>query len=362
MTAPLPRAPSQPAAPGAPSPVSVQGHQPLVRDVLPGIVDASPVPVALFRTDRTVAYRNDAWLALFGEAGLDAEPDQVDPIARTLADGTGSVALERHVRRADGVHLPILLDVTPVVDDRSTVIGAVAFAEPLDRVAASTLRDAFIGVLSHELRTPITSIYGGSQLLLHDDLSADSRTEVLAAIASEAERLHRRVEDFLAVVRVERGGSPPEREPLSMARLVRQALTAETRRSGWRRFAVHVAPDLPPAAGDAAQIGQVLRNLVANAVTNSAPGSTVAVEVVRSDDAIETRVKDRSADAPDERRDTFSLAHRHVAAGGHTPTSGLALYVSRALIEANGGRIRVRPRRGGGSEVVFTLPTFAETD
>ena len=173
VTAPLPRAPSQPAAPGAPSPVSVQGHQPLVRDVLPGIVDASPVPVALFRTDRTVAYRNDAWLALFGEAGLDAEPDQVDPIARTLADGTGSVALERHVRRADGGQLPILLDVTPVVDDRSTVIGAVAFAEPLDRVAASTLRDAFIGVLSHELRTPITSIYGGSQLLLHDDLSAE---------------------------------------------------------------------------------------------------------------------------------------------------------------------------------------------
>jgi signal transduction histidine kinase len=71
---------------------------------------------------------------------------------------------------------------------------------------------------------------------------------------------------------------------------------------------------------------------------------------------------DRSTDPPDQRRDTFRLAHRHVAAGGHTPTSGLALYVSRALIEANGGRIHVRPRRGGGSEVVFTLPMFAVTD
>ena len=335
---------------------SNDGAVPVVRDVLPGIVDASPMPIALFQRDKSVVYRNAAWTSLFGPDDTQVGAGDSDPIAGALERRTGHATAERSVLRPDGSTVRVLVTATPIIDPRNAVIGVAAYGEALDRAAASTLREAFIGVLSHELRTPITSIYGGSQLLLNEDLSPDSRSEVLATIAAEAEHLHRRVEDFLAVVRVERGASQPEREPISMARAIRQAVAAEIRRSGDRRYAVSVEPDLPPATGDEAQIGQILRNLIANAVTVTPRGGAIAIEATRSGHSVETRIKDRGVVPVEAGDDAFSLSYRHGAVGGHTPSSGLGLYVARVLVEVNGGRIGIRTRRGGGTEVSFTLP------
>lgn len=330
-----------------------------VRDILPAIVEASPTPIALFQPDRTLVYRNAAWATLMGDELPDLVAEGPDPIALALDDGTSSAAGERGIRRSDGASIRVLLTVTPIHDDAGNVVGAAAYGEPLDRAAASTLREAFIGVLSHELRTPITSIYGGSQLLLNEDLSADSRAQVLAAIASEAEQLHRRVEDFLAIVRVERGASRPEREPIPLGRLIRQAVAAEIRRSGERVFDVRIEADLPPVTGDEAQVAQVLRNLVGNAATGSPAGAPVEIEATRRGRSVETRIRDRSNLAQPAPDDAFSLSYRQGGGvGGHTPGSGLGLYVARALVEANGGRIGLRTRRGGGTEVTFTLPIY----
>ena len=341
------------------SPESERGAEAHVRDILPAIVDASPTPIALFQPDRTLVYRNAAWAALFGDDGPDLLAEEPDPIALALDDGRASAAGERGVRGPGGASIRVLLTVTPIHDDHGDIVGAAAYGEPLDRAAASTLREAFIGVLSHELRTPITSIYGGSQLLLKEDLSADSRSQVLAAIAAEAEQLHRRVEDFLAIVRVERGAGLPEREPISLARLVRQAVAAEIRRSGERPYDIRIEPQLPPVSGDEAQVAQVLRNLIGNAATVSPSGAPVEIQALASGTSVETRIADRSVVAQRASDDAFSLSYRHGGgAGGHTPSSGLGLYVARALVEANGGRIGIRPRPGGGTEVAFTLPVY----
>jgi signal transduction histidine kinase len=111
--------------------------------------------------------------------------------------------------------------------------------------------------------------------------------------------------------------------------------------------------------GDAAQIGQVLRNLVTNAIDDSPPGEAVDIRAARDQIGVRVVVKDRGPGFPGGTTDdAFLLSFRHPAAGGHVPRSALGMYVARALVEANNGLIWLRGRRGGGTEVGFSLPLF----
>ena len=131
------------------------------------------------------------------------------------------------------------------------------------------LRQAFVGVLSHELRTPITSIYGGTQLLLREGLSAEMRTSVIRDIAAEAEHLYRLVEDVLAITRVDGDSAAAADEPVLIQHHAMAAAAWEERQSGGRRVIVTTAPDLPAVRGDDGFVAQILRNLIANAVQDS---------------------------------------------------------------------------------------------
>ena len=328
-----------------------------VRDVLPTVIESAPTAIAVFRSDRSIAYRNEAWTDLIGSASDDS--GACDLLAGALAVDVKQTAQEYAAHRQDGTVLRMLLTAVPLTNDQGQIIGVSAYAQPIDRGETGAMRDAFLGVLSHELRTPITSIYGGSQLLLNDRLSAGSRGEVLTAIAAEAEQLHRRIEDFLAVVRVDRGESRLEREPLLLQRLVANAVAAERRRSPGHRFRVRAPRDVPPAIGDATHISQVLRNLIANAVDVTPPGAIVSIGISSGPEHAQVVIRDRGPGiAADAGNDVFSLFVDHPAVGGHVPRSGIGLYVARILIVSNGGRIWVAKRRGGGTEVWFSLPLF----
>src|SRR6185436_8072107 len=131
---------------------------------------------------------------------------------------------------------------------------------------ASELRDAFIGVISHELRTPITTIFGLSKMLRQRGGSLDG-TVVMKAIEDiegEADRLQRLVEDLLVLSRAERGRVEIDGEPLGLARLVRRVADGERQRSG-RTIEVDVEAGLPLAIGEETYVEQVARNLLTNA-------------------------------------------------------------------------------------------------
>ena len=329
----------------------------LVRDVLPRVIESAPTAIAVFRSDRTVAYRNEAWMDLMGSES-DAS-GAGDALAEALAVESQHTTQEYGAHRQDGTVVQVLLTAVPLTDDQDRIIGVSAYAQPMGRGESGAMRDAFLGVLSHELRTPVTSIYGGSQLLLNDRLSAGSRGEVLIAIAAEAEQLHRRIEDFLAVVRVDRGVGLPEREPLLLHQLVATAVAAERRRSPGQRFRVRAPRDVPPAIGDTSHINQVLRNLISNAVDATPPGALVAIEIRSGAKHAQVIIRDRGPGiATDAGSDVFDLFVDHPAVGGHVPRSGIGLYVARTLVVSNGGRIWVARRRGGGTEVGFSLPLF----
>jgi PAS domain S-box-containing protein len=223
--------------------------------------------------------------------------------------------------------------------------------------AARAAREAFLGVLSHELRTPITTIYGGSELL-ERDLDPEQRRDVVRDIQAESERLARLVEDLLVMTRVERGGVEIGDEPVLMQRLIPSVARSLQLRLPGLDVRMGVEENLPAVRGDATYLEQVLRNLMTNAVRYGA-GLERGIEVVAeaAADRVYVRVLDHGPGlgAEDPER-LFDLFYRSPSAQSVPGGAGIGLFVCRRLVEAMGGGIEASSRPEGGSEFCLYLP------
>jgi signal transduction histidine kinase len=362
--------------PVTPRPVPVHDAGRRVRDVLPEVVRNVPVGIAVIRRDRTIAYRNDeATRLLRTDQGPVSGPSYLRPLrrpnGRMFATGeepidrltaTGEPVTRQTVvaERDDGSQITLSITATPLVEDAGPIVGAVLYAEDLtEDLDDVSLREAFVGVLSHELRTPITSIYGLTQLLLRDRMEPETRYSVIKDIASEAEQLHRLVEDLLAIARLERGVDSVGADPVLLQRLASQAASSEERRWPGRRVEVHADVGLPAIRGDDGYVMQILRNLVSNAVKYSPTTEPVVVTLAQEGNEIVTSVLDHGPGFPPETGDdAFRLFYRNPTIAARVPGTGIGLFVARALVEAQGGSIWLRNRPEGGAEVSFALPLF----
>jgi two-component system phosphate regulon sensor histidine kinase PhoR len=222
-------------------------------------------------------------------------------------------------------------------------------------------QEAFMGVLSHELRTPVTSIYGYSKLLQRPAVREQS-AEIMADIEAESDRLYRIVEDLLALSRVQAGITTVEGEPLLLQHLIEPLVVQEMARWPRVKIEVDVPSNLPTVSGERTYVEQVLRNLLSNAAKYGPPASTVNVIARHAAGEVEVRVLDRGTGiAADEVDQLFRLFYRSANTARQASGAGIGLYVCRGLVRAMGGRIWAAPRPGGGSEFGFSLP-IVETD
>jgi signal transduction histidine kinase len=223
-------------------------------------------------------------------------------------------------------------------------------------------RDAFLGVLSHELRTPITTIYGGSELLGRN-LSPERREEVMSDIRVESERLARLVEDLLVMTRVERGTVEISDEPILVQRLLPSVVNSFNSQRPDVKVTLNVSERLSAVRGDPTYVEQVVRNLLTNAVRYGRGAENgIDVSVDEADGEVRVRVLDRGpgiTEADAER--LFELFYRSEVARAVPGGAGIGLFVCRHLIEAMGGRIWAKSRPEGGAEFGFTLP-IVESD
>jgi PAS domain S-box-containing protein len=235
-----------------------------------------------------------------------------------------------------------------------------------ERKQADELRDVFVGMLSHELRTPVTAIYGGSQVLRRENIDEATRQEIIGDIISESERLERLVENLLVLARAERHAVVGGRDPVLIRPILTRVVAEKRRRWPGSVLEVEVAPGLPPVTGDDASVELVLRNLISNALKYGPAGGTITISVQRAADDlddVEVRVTDEGdgIDATEVDR-LFDLFYRTEEARRHAQGAGIGLYVVRALVESAGGRVWALNRPSGGAEFGFCLPTFVEAD
>ena len=224
-------------------------------------------------------------------------------------------------------------------------------------------RDVFIGVISHELRTPITTIYGMGHILRarHGSMSASELAAYLNDIVDEADRLRRLTEDLLVLSRAEAQKLEVALEPVLLDHVVPRVVAQEGERTADHALRVTTTGDVPLVLGEETYVEQVLRNLVGNAIKYSAAGSNVDVEVRPEDGGASVRVLDDGPGLGAHGGDRlFDVFHREPEAIRQTSGAGIGLFVSRALVEAMGGRIWARSNalpRERGAEFGFWLPT-----
>jgi signal transduction histidine kinase len=227
------------------------------------------------------------------------------------------------------------------------------------------VRETFIGVLSHELRTPITTIFGGARMLSREDSGLDdaTRREIFDDVADEAERLKRLVEDVVAMSRFGETDADLGREPVLLQRVVPSVVTSEQERWPGISFKVDMTLGLPTVMADPTYLEQIVRNLLTNAAKYGGPGAhiTVVVELMEESDEVTVRVIDDGPgiDASEAER-LFELFYRSPSTASATSGAGIGLFVCARLVRAMGGRIWARGLADGGAEFGFALRVLHE--
>ncbi len=277
----------------------------------------------------------------------------------------GEVMRNRQLRLriSDEQTLPVLVQSAPLRNRSGQVERAVVVFQDITRLhEAEQLKDDFLSLISHELRTPLTAIHGGAHLLKQraDTLDVETRQSLLADIITESTKLEQMLANMLTLTAIQAGRLEPETEPILVPLLVREAVAAAQAKSRAHRFVYEVGSKIPPAEGDAELLLQVLRNLHENAAKYSPPESTVTTSASSDGQGVTIHVTDEgSGIAPEHLGSVFERFRRPGADPG-VRGMGLGLYLSRHLIEAQGGHISVTsPGRGKGATFSVMLPISA---
>jgi two-component system sensor histidine kinase KdpD len=230
-----------------------------------------------------------------------------------------------------------------------------------DRKDAEAFREAFLGILSHEIGTPITSIYAASTLLSRPGLDDARRTALVGDIGHEAERLGRLVEDLIVLARVERGTIQVHTEPVLLQQVLPKVCEQQRRRWPDCRFELNMTSSLPVARAEEAYVEQIVRNLLDNAAKYGPSNGPVDVIVDAPDGWPRVRVLDRGPGIdPAEADRLFEVFYRS-ARTNNVAGSGIGLFVVHRLVESIGGTIWARPRDDGpGAEFGFRLQPLTD--
>jgi signal transduction histidine kinase len=219
-------------------------------------------------------------------------------------------------------------------------------------------REAFLSIISHELRTPITTIYAGSSVLARAGALSPPASQTLALdISAEAARLYDLVEDLIVVARLERRVLDPLDEPVLLQRVADATARVVAGRAPDVAFVRDGVSDPPPVRGDATYIEQAVRDLAVAAARAGGAGRPVTLRLHHDQGAAEVAllVLDRGPQlTADEGAHAFELPGG--SATGRLAGVGIGPFVARNVVEAMGGRVWARNRPDGGVEMGFALP------
>jgi PAS domain S-box-containing protein len=297
------------------------------------------------------------------EEALGRTPAQV--LQRTIEsdteDGGGGLRLVSIMRGNDEVWLS--LSETVMRDPLGAVAGRIfAFRDISADRTVEQVKSDFVAAVSHQLRTPLTSIYGFAETLLRQDVlfDEDERRTFLSYIASESERLTGIVDELLNVARLDAGDLHVEPGPIDVGSVVSEVVEGaqEAAVFNGHRFVVDLPPEPLSAEADRDKLRQVFSILVENALRYSPHGGTVTVGARRGDGIVEVSVVDEGTGIPTTEQERifrkFYRAEATVRQGGGG--TGLGLFIAKELVTAMGGRIWVESAEGEGSKFAFELP------
>ena len=222
------------------------------------------------------------------------------------------------------------------------------------------MRTEFLANVSHELRTPLAVIKGSANSLLQPDVIFDesTRREFLQSIDKDADTLTRLMDDLLMMSRLEADALEVSRKPLDLIELVDSVRDRLDKLTVRHRLYLDIPDDIPPVNIDEHRIGEVLTNLVENAVKFSEENTPIIIRATRDKQEVIMSVADEGIGIPEELHQKIfdRFFQEDDRKTGRRKGTGLGLAICRGIIEAHGGNIWVESKPGKGTKFSFSLP------
>jgi len=284
-------------------------------------------------------------------------------LGRALASAETVRAEEIVIDAPDGRSITALVNATPVHGDGDTVESTILTLQdmtPLEEL--ERLRAEFLGMVGHELRTPITSIKGSAITLLESQPALDPAevVEYHRIIYEQADFMRGLITDLIDIVRIETGTLSIAPEPLNVTPLLDEARNHFLSSGGRDTIRINVAAELPAIMADRRRIVQVINNLLINADRNSHETSIIRLDAVHEGTHVAVSITDHGRGVSAERMPyLFRKFSRDASNPAHD--LGLGLAICKGIVEAHGGRIWAESDGPGlGSRFTFTLPSSEE--
>ena len=332
------------------------------------ILDATGDGMLVFSPDGKLTYFNPAARDIIGPR-IDDHVDTQATLAEILGtepllpEGAESTGAAWEATLSEPEHRIVQVRTSPVLDSAGAPIGTVSNIRDItaEREMAM-MKNEFVSTVSHELRTPLTSIKGYVDLIVDGEAGDinEIQREFLEIVQENSDRLVSLINDMLDISRIESGRIHLKVEPIDVTELIVGA--ADTFKTMADQSSVElvtsVAEDLPRAAGDRDRVGQVLMNLVSNAIKYSPGGGTATIAARREGDNVVVEVGDTGIGIkPEDQAGLFSKFYRVDSSltrdiGG----TGLGLSICKSIVELLGGKIWAESEFGEGSTFGFSLP------
>jgi K+-sensing histidine kinase KdpD len=281
-----------------------------------------------------------------------------------LTVGQLSAQARRRAREAEAQRS----EINRLYEDLQTAFDRASEAEAVKR--SERLKSALLDAVTHDIRTPLTSIKASATLLLEDreadeqteKLSSEEQDTMLRVITHGADRLDRFVEGIVDLARIEAGDMKLYRNWGAVDDIIDAALAQAEPLTRQHQIQVSVEDELPVVRVDARAVAEVIYTLIDNASKYAPPETLIVVQATRvADDLIEIAVEDQGPGIPSNMRERvferFYRASGNGPTSGHTGGIGMGLAIAKGIVEAHSGHIRIEDGTANrGARIVFTVP------
>jgi PAS domain S-box-containing protein len=344
---------------------------------LDALLDSAADGILIMEPNHSIERCNPAFAQIWGE-GIDSiQGKHHDDIIRWMRREQGSTLdeaeaggwpltahatlyVEGDIERPTGVPLSVGITYAPLISAEGNLLNIIATVRDITHFReAEELKSTFISVISHELKTPVALIKGYTSTLRRDDVSWDDEIvqDSLEVIEEEADHLTSLIENLLDASRLQAGGLSLNLADMNFEIFAERLAERFRTQTDKHSVVVDIPQDFPIVMADEGRLSQVISNLLSNAIKYSPEGGQIRISgQVRADQLILCIQDDGPGIAPGDIPHIFDRFYRAEEASRTTKGAGLGLYLTRAIIEAHGGRIWVEPRPGDGARICFSLP------
>jgi PAS domain S-box-containing protein len=340
------------------------------RDYLDNLFNYANAPIIVWNPDFKITRFNHAFERLTGRSANEVIGQELDIL---FPDDSREVSLghihdamagqrwetvEIPIQHVDGSVRIVLWNSATLFDaDGETPVATIAQGQDItERKKVEQIKDEFIGLVSHELKTPITVVMGSVYTALSKGISRKDARMLLLDAASSAESLAIIVDNLLELSRAQSDRLMIRREKIDIAETIGAIVDKLRGKSASRKLLIDMPDSLPPVFADRVRIERIVNNLVDNAVKYSPNGGDVTVFARKENDYLVVGVKDQGIGISAEDQAKLFQPFERLEMADRVGGVGLGLNVCRRLVEAHQGRIWVESETDRGSTFFFTLP------